>query len=418
MMRLEGKNSTWGKLGGQRDVFLVFLLITISGNPAFYNDTVSRIGYPLMLPIILYLLRGRISYRFLKRYLVIFTIFAGIFAAHQINLGYLSYQGAIGFLLKIFLGGLIISTLKDRFAPVFYRVVYYIALLSLLMYGIQQLIPPQSYPDIVSLYANREGLERFKSAIIHTVITDHWYRNAGMMWEPGAFQGLINLAILLTPLNILIGTHERNKRFAVLVVALITTFSTTGYLIFIVVMAVKALESRIGVALRIIMLTTILAVGTVAYFSLDFLGEKISTQYQEAMESERFRPDRFGAFIFDISYIQKNPLFGNGMDQTTRYADHPELIGIRLGHGNGFSNFTATMGVAGISAYLLALLFSRLSTSLATRFYFMLVIILLLQGQQFLNYPLFLGLPFLYMRPSGADNHYKNVLLKKVGSNE
>lgn len=417
-VRLGEPKATWETLGSGREIFLVFLLITISGNPAFCNNDVSRIGYPLLLPVILYLLRGRVNYWFLRRYLVIFTIFAGIFAAHQVYLGYLSYQGAVGFLLKVFLGGVIISSLKDRFSPVFYRVVYYLCLFSLLMYGIQQLIPPQSYPDLVSLYANREGLERFKSAIIHTAIADHWYRNAGMMWEPGAFQGLINLAILITPLQKLIGNAARKRRFVVLIVTLITTFSTTGYLIFFVVMAVKALESKISVALKIIMVSAILAVGSSAYFNLEFLGEKISAQYQEAMESERFRPDRFGALIFDTYYIQKNPVFGNGMDETTRYADNPELIGTRLGHGNGFSNFTATMGIAGIAAYLLGLLFSRLTPSLASRFYFMLVVVLLLQGEQFLNYPLFLGLPFLYMSRRGAGKHGENIILKKMVGNE
>lgn len=53
-------------------------------------------------------------------------------------------------------------------------------------------------------------------------------RNQGVYWEPGAFQVFLNVALLGTLL--LPGLRYRGPRAVVLVVCLITTFSTSGYI--------------------------------------------------------------------------------------------------------------------------------------------------------------------------------------------
>ena len=95
-----------------------------------------------------------------------------------------------------------------------------------------------------------------------------------------------------------------------------------------------------------------------------------------------------------MKYIEKHPMFGNGLIEQTRYADHRHLWGMSLGHGNGFSNYMAQMGLVAMFVYLL-LLYKSVKGNIFSKWLVVLIVVLLLQGEQLLNYPLFLSLPFI-----------------------
>ena len=128
--------------------------------------------------------------------------------------------------------------------------------------------------------------------------------------------------------------------------------------------------------------------------SLSFLKEKIIVQYENNLFQDRneFKPDRLGALLFDLHYIEKHPITGNGFHVSTRYIDHPWLKDLNLGHGNGFSNFIASMGIISIMFYL----FYIFKFAHQNKFLILTIVVLALQGEQLLNYPLFLALPFLF----------------------
>ena len=46
------------------------------------------------------------------------------------------------------------------------------------------------------------------------------------------------------------------------------------------------------------------------YNTLPFLREKIDKQFEIALENDgdKFSPDRFGALMFDLNYIEKNTI--------------------------------------------------------------------------------------------------------------
>lgn len=60
-------------------------------------------------------------------------------------------------------------------------------------------------------------------------------RNRGPFWEPGVFQVYINMALMM-----LLYTNKKAEwqklKIAILVVALLSTFSTTGYVVFLIIM--------------------------------------------------------------------------------------------------------------------------------------------------------------------------------------
>ena len=60
------------------------------------------------------------------------------------------------------------------------------------------------------------------------------YRNCGFTWEPGGFACFLILAIII---NLASNKFKiRNKSLMILILSLITTFSTTGYMAFAFIM--------------------------------------------------------------------------------------------------------------------------------------------------------------------------------------
>lgn len=376
-----------------RNTLLILALISVSGNPAFTNATVAPTMYLMLFALTLASTHLVLSRSFLRRYLILAGGFCLIFAMQLLIFKFVSVPATIFFLAKLLLGGLIINHVRENFIRTLFHVVYVLSAVSLVCYTGLLAVGPDNFPSFLG-----PGLvgENLKSIGIHTVgLTDEWWRNSGMLWEPGAFQGIINLAIFLTPADALRAPRNRFK-LLVMLIALLTTFSTTGYLVLILTALYKIAGTSAGRTVKAILLTVVGVGAGFAIIEMDFLGAKIVHQaFNSILNNEDFSPDRFGALMFDLHYIEKSPLFGNGFHESTRYADHPQLHGLALGHGNGLSNFAATLGCIGLAIYLYGLFSSRFGRNRGDRVVFALAIATLSIGEQFLNYPLFLGLPFL-----------------------
>jgi hypothetical protein len=130
-----------------------------------------------------------------------------------------------------------------------------------------------------------------------------------------------------------------------------------------------------------------------AFSNLEFLQAKIVEQYQEATEMGRddVSNTRFGALNMDLVYISSSPWYGNGIHNSTRYRFHP-WVNEDIGHGNGLSNFIVYWGIPlfffwvfSVYRYFLKWLHQYSLAVLAV-----IMVLLELQGEQFLNYPVFL----------------------------
>jgi O-antigen ligase len=117
---------------------------------------------------------------------------------------------------------------------------------------------------------------------------------------------------------------------------------------------------------------------------------------------------RTGTLSFDLKYIMKKPLTGWGANPKTRFSLNPEMIGLQLGMGNGMSDFLVKYGVIGFLTFLY-LIFQNFNFYLCDPIkagLCVLLILLTLQGETFLGYPLYLGLMFL-------NESQKNTKIKR-----
>lgn len=395
-----------------KDYLPIFFLICFSGNPIVTSMDYSQvllIFYTVAFTVyVLFTIDWQVFNEIsLKIVLVpVFIIVISVF--QKIIFGFLSFPAVLGFLLKITLAFFTLLYYRDKkidFVNSYISVIAFIAAVSLPFHILNQFgfygIP------LDNIYQ--------KSLLFYTSFMDFppYYdtvRNPGMFWEPGAFAGYLILGLIFITL--------KNRRFEIgpyskpvfwISVALLTTMSTTGYVIFAILILFYSTQNyKWG---KIIVVPVILGLIVFSYYNIDFLNRKIENQYQSALEmNERDISDtRFGALFMDLQYIKSNPVFGNGLHSTTRYRFHPWIKFDDFGHGNGMSNFIAIWGIP-FFLFWLYCVYSfafRVSQSNLTAISALFVTILILQGEQFLNKPIFLSffvLPFAYKNIYSTEN--------------
>lgn len=391
-----GYSNVKSKVGTKMSYLLLFLLLAFSGNPVFTQNKLFLIIFGILLIIALLFSKIKINFLFKKRLFQYVFYFLIIFFLQYIVLDFVSYEGVINFCFKILVGAIIVYLLGYSFREKYLNLMYFLGVISIVGFLINLI--GIKIPAIVEVN-NNSSIILFGT--YNLLFESGPMRNGGMFWEPGAYSGYILLIPLLYmgDLRELWSFHKR--KCILLLIALLTTLSTTGYIIVFLIL-IYYLMVKSGKKFLVYLSLPFILLGIYTIFTqVDFLGEKIESQFETSSinkEGEEFAPDRFGAFIFDLYYINKHPLVGNGLHSKTRYADHQYLVadedsGI-MAHGNGFSNFVASMGITSLLV-IFYLIFKRYPFSKKDSIFLILILALMLQGEQFLNYPLFLVLPFI-----------------------
>lgn len=372
----------------KQNLLLVFLLLLVSGNPA-----IKFIGmWGLLLVFLLIIKHKSIVY---NKYLTTSIIYLlVIFICQQFILGFVSWFGAFNFIVKLLVGYIIVQTVNTQFRYAYLKIFYFLGIISLFFFSLN--LFGYVIPDFFT-GTEYHSIGLYTQLVFET--SEGRIRNSGMFWEPGAYAGYIMLIPLMFLNSLKLLWKNYKKESIIILLSLISTQSTTGILCLMVFIFLYIIFIQHNKFLSYSILLPIILILTVyAFNEFDFLGEKISKQASEAQvrkETGEFEGGRFSALIFDLKYIKKHPIIGNGFHESTRYADDPEVGTGELGqNGNGFSSFTASMGLTTILLYIL-LIFKYSIFNSKEKIIFIIIVILLLQGEGFLNYPMFLSLPFI-----------------------
>lgn len=374
-----------------RDHVLVWLLLFGCGNPfvSFYLD---KYVYIVSIVLIFLVFKPKFSAENKQtayRWIALLTI---IFIGQLLVLKSISYLACANYMAKFLTGFCIAVLLGRRFKDAYLSVMTVLCVISLFFFFLQ--LTGFTIPSLLpSTSAGSIGIYT-----IHTpsAYSNYRLRNCGMFWEPGAFAGYINVAFMLFINNLSELFRKHRGKVVILLLALLSTLSTTGYVCVGLIMLFYVMESNISKPIKMFLLAITVVMAAFAFMRLDFLGEKVTEQFQNASEltADSNEHSRFGSVIIDWFYIQLHPLFGNGFSLSTRYAYHLQFYDAEslMGFGNGFTGIIGTLGIP----FMLYYLYSYYRNKTLTRWLFMLVfVILALQGEQYMNYPLFLMLPFV-----------------------
>lgn len=181
-------------------------------------------------------------------------------------------------------------------------------------------------------------------------------RNCGFAWEPGGFAVFLNIALFI---KIFYTSSEKkfNTRFWILLLALLSSQSTTGYVIFILIMIFYLLQKNIK---YILLLFPVLILLITLMISLPFMREKIVQNFKEASQVDilveesigresAVGPQRFASFVIAFRDFMDNPLFGYGGEGEERWF---RKINSNIVPISGIGNLLAQYGLSGFIFFI------------------------------------------------------------------
>jgi hypothetical protein len=390
----------------KNSAYLITLLgVMLSGNPAFVF--VSR---QLDLPIIAIGMLVMLGIKKLpptKKLPIIFFAFMLIFIFQSIrDISFMLFT-ELGFLITLFIAYAMQSLVKD-FPKQFVNVMFHLGILSFLFYIPAQIIGNEFKSWFQWLRADLGEyyfhiyIHNFR-IISNAYIANQEWRNAGVFWEPGAFSGYLLITLVFLSLSRKSFSQSQFRtRFILLSSCLVTTFSTSGYLIFPLIYFIFYLPSTQASGMgkgSIFILSLLILTATIPFLmELPFMQEKIGSEIAQSLSREGgYGMSRIGGFLFDFDFIVDKPIIGWGPDPTIRmdYSSVDEEVFFR--QGNGLTGFVVKFGLLGCGLYFW-MVFRSISLITASGFksyMFILFIALILVNEQYLNYPLLLSMMFL-----------------------
>jgi hypothetical protein len=217
-------------------------------------------------------------------------------------------------------------------------------------------------------------------------------RNSGPYYEPGMFSIFLNISLLFNMIN---NKNITNKNIIniIFIIAIITTFSTAGYLgLFLIIIGSHFKFNSIK---SVILLLSFILISVYIYNTLPFMKEKVE---KNIMTTDK-TTSRFGSLTADIIFIAKNPIIGNGRFLFERM--NVSIWDIETRHrNNGISKLMVNYGIL-FAVYFFILVFKSFKKIINfnnSQFSPIVALILILSlgfSQVLFQYSFFLCLPFL-----------------------
>jgi hypothetical protein len=387
----------------------LLLLMLVSGNPSVYA---LFGGEEYLLPIVAALLGCVVITRRVHvlgpRVVPVSVMLLGILVVQCALFQFWPVATILGLATRLFIAAAVVA-LVDDFPAAYIRAISIVAGYCVVMWTIDQATLALGV-DFRALFMPLEhvvGMDsdhRFSLVYTFTVL-EGTYRNAGFFREPGLFAGYLLLGLLWLMLDQSgIEPRVRRQRVVVVLVALLTTVSTAGYVTIPLVLAAVAFKRSAhparAVSRKLVFVAVLLAslVGLwLVSENTTFLEEKLQLQYQGFVdEKKNYQITRFGAALLDFEAISERPFLGWGLHESTKFALTPDLT--ELSPSGGVTGWARSYGLVGLVVFLLAIgasLRPLIGGSLAAAIYATAVIVVIAQPNTFLNYPAFLALMFL-----------------------
>lgn len=383
------------------DYIVMFLMLICCGFPV--GDKIPGKSFLIIAIGLVYLINNRIKVKNAFRPLLFMLfMFVVVFLAHYLRFGIKDNVLLQQINLSI-AGFFVCYKLKGNFKYAYFNIIYVLSFISIICFLTSVLIGYT--PNIDFLYKGTV----YKGILFwNTRVVD---RNCGPFWEPGAFSGYILMAFVFYFNNLKELWKSQPWKVTILIIALLTTFSTQGYVgSFLILMSKMAVSMKVKKAISITLAGFLmLFISFIIYESTPFLKEKIDDQVSisENWDSDRSlqTANRFTTTFVDLDIISKNPIFGATNDPGIRYQDFAYIILYEVdrkglyGAGSGMTMYAAANGLLLLFLWIY-LTYQSLVIYYADKKSALLIILCLLaigQGEVYINYILYLSLPYLFL---------------------
>lgn len=343
------------------DIAFFIFVVWSAGGATVYQGYLYSPNTIAAIPIIgvcLYMLRKRNIAFFNPQLLkIVFALFVWgavgtFYKGYNCNYFYLIYN--------IFIAYTIIIVFNHEIFSYYARIMTFFSLISIVAFFAVLLFP--AFGELLKIISieNKGGLWESNVILFGIQSIDPSAaiifprRNLGFAWEPGRFSVLVVVAMFF---NLITNNYQlkNNKNFWILLLTLITTQSTTGYVCGAFVLLAYFYNSRykswvIPISLIILLI----------FSSLSFMNDKIvyTWNWQENQTANFYNqmefygsqdityvPQRFEGIFYDILNFIYSPMWGYGTDWKNAYVNTVLFSGGRIYASDGVVQIFASCGL-------------------------------------------------------------------------
>lgn len=385
---------------------ILFVLFSFLMSKTYYFGIQYRKKYQFIFYFI-----ALVSVLFLKKYnhrfrkvsmvpLCLIVLFAINLSIYGLKMDSLQVNTVLGHILNVFVAMIMVWTINARtFSRIYLNILLIFCIISIPCVILANINPElaRSFCQPGYIYPDAYGYSPYYTWGMNGMIIP---RNSGPFWEPGAFQGFINIGILFLLFNVDEGTIK-NKLFyfIVFVFTLVTTKSATGYLtlLLIFIFEGKKIQNKLfgGKYKQLfrfgIIILLIVTIGFI--FSSNIISDKIARsngKFNTTSATMRTEDIKGG-----ILMIKEGGLFGLG---ETNLRDSMKVnYHVNTDDSVGLTMMTYTYGILFSSVYLLSMcrgvksIFNVGKTKDVVFIIFILTILHLTEGLWFLPFYLYIA---------------------------
>lgn len=334
-------------IGLQLTMF-VFTLFMGAGTTLFSSDSpFSNIpGFLIFMMLLIYMARKIKHYTNHKQIITILLFVFIWLIYHWTRVGH--YDFAFVMLeLHIIAGYMMICLYKEKIIDYYEDIAYKLALIAIPLWIINNLIGSEMMTMFAPFDSSALNNAHEENGSFLVYITGAWqqeqfgelYRNQGYCWEAGRFASLTVLGLTFYIIKNSGVPKFLDRRMWVYIIAILSTFSTTGYIAMLIVFSVSIIFAGKKNLFSRILIGGMLIVAVVYLQNADFIGEKITEQLDSSSfksegatynaETGVITVERFEGVYLDWLNFVDAPVMGYGLTDMWSYTQrniNKELI--------------------------------------------------------------------------------------------
>lgn len=285
------------------------------------------------------------------------AVWFGYFIINTLIIGSLHPMFFGIYVAKIMIAYWLLGYYKERIFMKYENIIYVLTIVSLFFYIIQLIAPVQLYNFMKSIDLSQDMSPHrtYASIAIYSFnqynLIEAFPRNSGFTWEPGPFSCYIVLAIFINIVRNNCSLIDY-KRLLIFVVGLVTTQSTTGFsILLILILWYVWLKFKRNVIVILAIPIVIVAI-TYLFISVPWLQKKIISESEQDIEyfiksSSRSKkneyPGRFVSLQIRWEDFKRYPIAGFGGNDTlqTGYLNKDYIVSAVSGIGHIIGRYGA-----------------------------------------------------------------------------
>lgn len=370
------------------DYFVATFFFASGGNGLITGKWHAFIFVGIMV-VLLSIYHKRLYNKVLLSWLFSFLILSIL----QISLlRYISMPAYFNFAMKLIAGFMMVNFLGTKFRFAYLNVCTFFSAISLVFWIVHMFHPFHGGIPVGNSFS-------FGFWSYFGRSSEEAMRNQGMFWEPGAFQGYLMMVPILFIDKLRDLWSSERRKCLILFATLLSTFSTTGYITFMLIIGLYLIKGMKNPSTRIFLIIGFLGLSYWAFNTFDFLGEKINSQYEKSSELDYSdygaMQGRMGTMYIDMEMIAKSPLIGNGFDAESKYGAISDIMATS---GNGLTGLVTTFGIPFFIMYVIGIYKSHPAQDKYFKFAAIVAIFVVFYGESFYNFIPYWALLFAHYR--------------------